>query len=253
MDPGLQENRKHFEKKEGLSMELYHNPGKNTEIRVDGITYQRHAIRTHFVEVGEDYLALFRRYVLPVYQEGDLVAVSEKVAALCQGRVIRREEVNITCLARILAKFVHQTEAGPGMGLPIKMQVALDLCGFPRVLWAAVRAGVDKLRGIRGTFYRLLGPEVRGLDGFYGGDIPEYAAMGIRIPADPSGLCDRVHREMGVKSFIADANDLGVEVLGKAAVIAEGEPFLEALVGDNPAGQSRQLTPFILIRRQEQG
>lgn len=231
-------------------MELYHNLGKEPIIQVEEVSYLRHAIQTHFVGVGEDYLALIRRYVLPVYQDGDLVAVSEKVAALCQGRVIRREEVRVTWLARVLARGVRQTNAGPGMGLPVKMQVALDLRGRAKVLWAAVRATLDKCRGVKGTFYRLLGPEVRGLDGFYGRDIPEYADLGIRIPQDPTGLCDQVYRQTGVKTFLVDANDLGVEVLGQAAVIEETPERLAALMRDNPAGQCRQLTPFILIRRQ---
>ena len=136
-------------------MEYYHNPGKDLVITVEGRRYLRHGIRTHFVGVGEDYLSLFRRYVAPVYQPGDDVAVSEKVAALCQGRVVRREEVRVTTLARLLARCVHQTPAGPGMGLPVKMQFALDQEGRGKVLWAALRAGVDKLRGIHGTFYRL--------------------------------------------------------------------------------------------------
>lgn len=203
------------------------------------------------MEVGEDYLELVRRYVLPVYQEGDLVAVSEKVAALCQGRVIRRAEVSVTWLARLLSRFVAQTSAGPGMGLPIKMQVALDLCGRGAVLWAAVRAALDKCRGVKGTFYRLLGPEVRGLDGFYDRDIPAYADLGIRIPEDPSGLCDQVYRETGIQSFIVDANDLDVEVLGQAGSLPLSVWSLKALVADNPAGQGGQLTPFVLIRRQE--
>ena len=127
-------------------MEYYHNPGKALEIEVAGERYLRHGIRTHFVEVGEDYLDLFRRYVVPVYRPGDWVAVSEKVAALCQGRVIHRQEIQVTWLARLLAKCVRQTPAGPGMGLPVKMQFALDQEGRARVLWAALRAGLDKLR-----------------------------------------------------------------------------------------------------------
>ena len=184
-------------------MEYYHNPGKDLVITVEGRRYLRHGIRTHFVGVGEDYLSLFRRYVAPVYQPGDCVAVSEKVAALCQGRVVRREEVRVTPLARLLARCVHQTPAGPGMGLPVKMQFALDQEGRGKVLWAALRAGVDKLRGIHGTFYRLLGPEVRGLDGFYGEDIPAYADLGIRIPHRPDRLCDQVYQETGILSYIA--------------------------------------------------
>ena len=52
-------------------MEYYHNPGKALEIEVAGERYLRHGIRTHFVEVGEDYLDLFRRYVVPIYRPGD--------------------------------------------------------------------------------------------------------------------------------------------------------------------------------------
>lgn len=230
-------------------MEYYHNPGKQLEIQLDGKVYLRHGIRTHFVEVGEDYVDLFRRYVAPVYQPGDWVAVSEKVAALCQGRVLRREEISITWLARLLARLVHQTPAGPGMGLPVKMQFALDQEGRGKVLWAAFRAGLDKLRGVRGTFYRLLGPEIRGLDGFYGGDIPAYADLGIRIPAEPDKLCDQVYEETGIVSYIVDANGLGVELLGKASVIRASEEWLTGVIRDNPAGQESQLTPFILVRK----
>lgn len=230
-------------------MDYYHNPGKALEIELEGVRYLRHGIRTHFVTVGEDYGALFRRYVAPVYRPGDWVAVSEKVAALCQGRVIRREEIQVTWLARLLARLVHQTPAGPGMGLPVKMQFALDLEGRRKVLWAALRAGLDKARGIHGTFYRLLGPEVRGLDGFYGEDIPAYADLGIRIPAEPDKLCDRIYAETGIASYIVDANGLGVELLGKAAVIQEPAAWLTAVIRDNPAGQEGQLTPFLLIRR----
>lgn len=230
-------------------MEFYHNPGKPAVIELEEGRFVRHAIQTPFVEVGTDYLELFQRYVLPLYQNGDLVAVSEKVAALCQGRVVRRSELRVGLLARLLSRCVHQTEAGPGMGLPIKMQFAIDQCGRWKVLWAAVRAGLDKLRGVRGTFYELLGPEVRGLDGFYGRDIPEYADMGIRIPAEPDRLCDQVCAATGIRSFIVDANALGVELLGRARSIPEPSELLTALVQDNPAGQERQLTPFILIRK----
>ena len=126
--------------------------------------------------------------------------------------------------------------------------VSLDLEGRGKVLWAALRAGVDKLRGVRGTFYRLLGPEVRGLDGFYGEDIPAYADLGIRIPHHPDQLCDQVYRETGILSYIVDANALGVELLGKAAALPQGADWLTAVLRDNPAGQEGQCTPFLLIR-----
>lgn len=216
-----------------------------------GRTYGRIAVQTHFVQPGEDYTALFRRYVLPICRPGDLVMVSEKVAALCQGRVVYREELRVGMLARLLSGLVEQTPAGPGLGVPEKMQFAIALCGAGRVLWAAARAGLDKLRGKRGTFYRLLPAEVRGLDGFYGRDIPEYAHMGVRLPEAPDELCRALYRETGVRSFIVDANDLGAELLGAAdALDLSGEELLE-LARDNPAGQDRRLTPFILCRPEE--
>lgn len=48
---------------------------------------------------------------------------------------------------------------------------------------------------------------------------------------------------------IVDANDLGIEILGKSGLLCDwtGSELLN-LVADNPAGQSRQFTPFILVR-----
>ncbi len=211
-------------------------------------TFARHAIQTHFVRPGESYIDLINTYVRPLYRPGDILSSSEKVIALCQNRVVTEAECRPGFWAKLLSRFVHQTSAGPGMGLPVKMQFAINVCGLPKVLWAALRAAADKLRGVRGTFYRILGVEVSGLDGFYGEDIPEYAHMGVRIPEDPDGVCDEVYEKPGVAMIIVDANDLNVELLGKAAVIQETEEDLRAMVADNPAGQSTQMTPFILIR-----
>ena len=49
--------------------------------------------------------------------------------------------------------------------------------------------------------------------------------------------------------LIVDANDLNVELLGRGKAL-EGwsEDDLLGLIRDNPAGQDRQLTPFVLIR-----
>ena len=211
-------------------------------------TFARHAIQTHFVRPGESYIELINTYVKPLYRPGDILSSSEKVIALCQNRVVTEAECRPGFWAKLLSRFVHQTSAGPGMGLPVKMQFAINVCGLPKVLWAALRAAVDKVRGVHGTFYRILGVEVSGLDGFYGEDIPEYAHMGVRVPEDPNGVCDEVYEKTGIAMIIVDANDLNVELLGRAAVIPETDEDLRAMVMDNPAGQSTQMTPFILIR-----
>ena len=230
-------------------MEFYANAGKSVQIEVGGKTYARHAIATHFVEVGESYIDLIERYVKPVYQPGDILSSSEKVIALCQKRVVTEEDCKPGFWAKVLSKCVHQTSAGPGMGLPTKMQFAINLCGLPKVIFAAACAAVGKVFGKKGVFYDMLGEEVTGLDGFYGEDIPAYAHIGVRVPENPSGVCDEVEEKTGVVMMIVDANDLNVALLGKGKALADwSDDDLLGLIRDNPAGQGKQLTPFILIR-----
>ena len=201
--------------------DFYVNATKKLIIEVDGKTYARHAIQIPFVNVGDDYDALVRQYVVPLWQSGDIVSVSEKIVALCQKRVVYAQDVQPGLLARILCRFVAQTKAGPGAGVPYKMQFAINQCGAPKILWAAFRAAIDKLRGVHGTFYKIAGDEVYGLDGFFGHDIEEYAEMGIRIPADPDGVCNKVFQETGVVSMIVDANALAQEILGKCDALRD--------------------------------
>ena len=71
--------------------------------------------------------------------------------------------------------------------------------------------------------------------------------MGVRIPADPDGVCDEVGRDLVVRMMVFDANNINVEILGKSS-LPWSEDELKAMIADNPAGQGTELTPFILIR-----
>ena len=57
----------------------------------DGRRYQRYAIQTHFVEVGESAAELVKKYVLPLAQPGDVLSITAKVMAMCTGNVRRME------------------------------------------------------------------------------------------------------------------------------------------------------------------
>ena len=50
-------------------MESVLTPNENKALRIETSfgAYDRGAIKTHFVAVGEDYIELVRRYVLPLY------------------------------------------------------------------------------------------------------------------------------------------------------------------------------------------
>ncbi len=233
-------------------MEFHANEGKNVNITVNGRTYARHAIQTHFVQVGESYVDLVETYVKPLYQPGDLLSSSEKIIGLCQKRVVYKKDMKLSWLAKFLSRFASHSTAGIGVDSPWKMQFAIDQCGALKVLWAALCAGVGKLFGKRGVFYDMVGQEVSGLDGFYDHEFEEYGQFGIRLPENPGKVCDEIEAATGVQAMIVDANDLNIEILGKASSVTLDDETLKGLIRDNPAGQSRELTPFILIRPLEE-
>ena len=57
----------------------------------NGRKYDRFAIQTHFVEVGEDQAELVRKYVLPLAQPGDVLSFGAKVMAMCTKNVKTKE------------------------------------------------------------------------------------------------------------------------------------------------------------------
>lgn len=225
------------------------NENKKLEIQVDEEIYLRYAIPTHYVQIGEEYIEIIKKYVVPHYQEGDILSISEKIIALCQKRVIYKKNMKVSFLAKFLSKFAMRSDAGIGVDSPYKMQFAIDLCGPIKVIFAAILAGIGKLFHKKGIFYDIVGMEVTGLDGFYDKVFPEYGEFGIRIPENPVGVCNEIYEKLGIKAMIVDANDIERVILGKADSIEETDEFLERLIEDNPAGQSKQLTPFILIRK----
>ena len=233
-------------------MELKANSGKQLIITVDGVDYQRYAIQTHFVKIGENYLSLVEQYVKPHYQPGDFLSISEKIIALCQERVVYKKDMKLSRMAKFLSRFATSSSAGIGVDSPWKMQFAIDHCGRWKVFWAAIAAGFGKLFGKKGVFYHIVGMEVTGLDGFYDHVFEEYGNYGIRIPDNPSGVCDEIFEATGIPCMIVDANDLTIEILGHGSQAPYTESQMVALIGDNPAGQSDELTPFILIRPAEE-
>ncbi len=232
-------------------MEFTANDKKNVAIETSTGVYDRCAIQTHFIQIGEDYNELVERYVKPLWQEGDLLAISEKIVSLCQKNVVYRKDMKITWLAKFLSRFATQhNAAGIGVGDVYKMQFAIDRCGALRVLWAAVCAGVGKLFGKKGVFYDMVGDEVRGLDGFYPDVFPVYGEFGIPLPKNPVGVCNEIKEKTGVDTMIIDANDFTRDILGKSDGVTLTDGELCEIIRDNPAGQDDQCTPFILIRKQ---
>lgn len=229
-------------------MELTANEGKRVQIETSFGTYSRYAIKTHFVQIGENYNDLIQQYIQPIYQDGDIVSISEKVISLCQKRILYKKDMHITLLAKFLCRFASHSSAGIGVDNVWKMQFAIDHCGKCKIIFAAICGGIGKLLGKKGIFYRIAGDEVRGLDGFYSKAFAEYDDFGIRLPEDPAGVCDEIYHQTGIPVAIVDANDFTCDILGLSDAAGLTPQEMAQLLADNPAGQSAQMTPFVLIR-----
>lgn len=230
-------------------MEFIANPGKNIEIKTSTGIYMRHTIKTRFVTNKDDYISLINEYVSDIYEKGDIISISEKIISLCQNRIIKRQELKIGFWAKFLSKFASHPSTGIGVGESIKMQYAISKVGLLKVMFASFISGITKIIGIKGMFYRIVGQEVSGLDGFYGHFWKEYEDIGIELPENPNKVCNEIQQELGISCMIVDSNDLGQEILGKSNDIILSYQELKELIKDNPAGQGREQTPIILIRK----
>ncbi len=120
-------------------MEFVSNDGKKVEIKVDDNVYLRHAIKTRFINLNDNYIDVIREYVSGIYERGDIISISEKIISICQNRVVRREDIKIGLCTKFLSKFAcRKNRGGYGVGMPINMQYAINKVGLVRVIFASI-------------------------------------------------------------------------------------------------------------------
>ncbi len=215
----------------------------------DGRRYQRYAIKTHFVQVGESHVELVNHYVLPFYQPGDVLSFGAKVMAMTTKNVHTREDIKPGFFANLMWRFASNNSTGIGMHEPYKLQLVINVCGLPRVLLAAFVSAITRPFGIKGLFYKICGKGIAGIDGFYErSDFDIYKNMALVNPPNAKELCDELYQKTGIPTVLMDANDFDRNILG----VSEGCPLTETQIQDamqdNPSGQGAELTPLILIR-----
>lgn len=232
-------------------MEQKNINGKPISIMMNNEEFLRLPIQTHFVKIGENYLDIIEKYVVSEFKEGDIISISEKIIALCQNRVIYKDDLYVGFWAKFLSKFASKNNHGVGVSNELKMAYCIEKVGILKTLFAAIASGVSKIFGKRGVFYEIVGQEVAGLDGFYPNVFKEYGNYGIENPINCSQVCNEIERKFNVPCMIVDANDLGQELLGCSNKMRERftEKEMISLIRDNPAGQGNSCTPLVLIRK----
>jgi len=235
------------------------NPGRHLLMRRDAQTWARIPVRSTLVTPGEDLdstlLASLEalRVAGIALEDGDLIALSEKVVSISQGRSLPIEEIAVTPLSRLLSRFVSRVPIGIGLGRPQTMQLAIEEVGVGRILIAAAAAAVTRPLGVRGLFYRVAGPRVAAIDGPTAHTIPPYNTHASRAPDDPDGVARRIaallrqHTGRAIDVAVVDSNDLAADILGASSGV--DRLALVRLFADNPLGQTDEQTPFALIRR----
>ncbi|MDO4484569.1 MAG: F420-0--gamma-glutamyl ligase [Clostridia bacterium] len=215
----------------------------------DGRRYDRYAIHTHFVQVGEDQCELIRKYVLPIAREGDVCSITAKVMAMCTKNVRTKDQVKVGFWARKLAPFAGINSTGVGMHEPYKLQLVIDICGLPRVLFAAFVSAITRPFGVHGLFYKICGHGVAGIDGFYfRSSFDLYKEMALLNPDNPVELANEMAEKTGIPVVIMDANDIDQNQLGKCDSFPLTDDQIQDAMKDNPSGQGDEMTPIILIR-----
>ncbi len=233
---------------EEIVQDLKPNRGKNLVISTDYGMFARYPIKTHVVKSGDSLDEMLQVYVGDNRREGDLIFMSEKIVAISQGRAFPIDTIKPRRMARILSKFVYKSPYGIGLGIPETMELAIRELGIIRILFAAFCSAVTKPFGIRGVFYRICGEKARAIDGPCDCTLPPYNHYAKLAPDKPDEVAAHLAKVFGNSVVVIDANDLGVEVLGRSSKDIEIN-FCKQVFKDNPLDQGDQQTPIAIVRK----
>jgi hypothetical protein len=223
------------------------NPDRLLHATVDGIVYARHPVRTHLVTDSDDAVAVVQRYATPLPEPTVLVAVSERMVAITEGRSYPMTSIRPGRLARFLVRFVTRPGYGIGLGTAETMQLAITEVGAPRIVLAAAVSGLTKPFGVHGLFYRIAGRQAAAIDGPTSYTIAPYNQAATLGPKHPGRAARAISAAVGAPAAVIDANDAGCNVLGLTRDLERR--FVERLFADNPLGQAGEQTPICVVRR----
>lgn len=222
------------------------NTGKKLTVVVDGKKYARYAIKTTKITPRDNIENIIEKHVAAHLKPSDIVAVSERVVAITQGRMIPISDINPGFWAKLLYPFVTKHPGGIGLRDPHTMQIAIQEAGLARILAAGLISAFLKPLGFKGIFYKLAGSDVNAIDGPTPYSLPPGNKSATLGPKNPQMVARNISEKFNIKCAIVDANDYGVRIMGVSSGLKKA--FLEEVLKDNPLGQAREQTPIALIR-----
>ena len=216
---------------------------------VNSSTYERISAKTRLLNFNDDLLEAIEEYVLPQKQDGDWLAISEKVVSVCQNNVRHISSVKAGFLAKTIVKFVKKYPDDIGFSRAEKMQVAVEMAGRLRMVSAIILGVLGKIVGIKGIFWRVAGNRVSEIDGFNPDAMWPYTEYAILPPKNPENLCNEIEKKLNMPTVIIDGNNINVKIIAKSNGVPVDNKTARLVLLDNPMGQDDEMTPFILVRK----
>ena len=205
-------------------------------------------VPTRILTDKDDIIEAIEHYTQGKLGPDDLVCSAESVVAITQGRYVRPEDLEISCLARLCCRFIPDYGS---LASPHGMQSLMDVEGQWRVAFALFAGFLGKIVGQSGLFYKWGGEQTAMIDDVTG-TMPPFDKCIVYGPGDPYGIAQKMKDKLGCfGAMIADVNDLKrSRVVGVSSGV-KGELAAQLLI-DNPFGNASQKTPICIIKNYRQ-
>ena len=243
------ENYGHFgitKKQDGLLVNLNrHNKKELIEIPLK-LGYKAIAVKTDLLGSFDNPIETVMDYCKNVTREKDILTIGETPLAIMQGRYVSPQNLEYNIFSKILCYFFHPTSS---LATACGMQLLIDKIGVTRITFSLILGFLFKCIGIKGIFYRLTGFESSLIDDISGTVVP-YDKSIVMGPINTKLFCDKLSKQLEVEVAVVDVNDLGgVKILASSNNSINN--ILKEILKVNPAGNSDEKTPIVLIRNIE--
>ncbi len=240
------ENYGHFgitKKQDGLLVNLNrHNKKELIEIPLK-LGYKAIAVKTDLLGSFDNPIETVMDYCKNVTRKKDILTIGETPLAIMQGRYVAPQNLEYNIFSKILCYFFHPTSS---LATACGMQLLIDKIGVTRITISLILGFLFKCIGIKGVFYRLTGFESSLIDDISGTVVP-YDKSIVMGPINTKLFCDKLSKQLEVEVAVVDVNDLGgVKILASSNNSINN--ILKEILKVNPAGNSDEKTPIVLIR-----
>ena len=219
-----------------------HNKKELIEIPLK-LGYKAIAVKTDLLGSFDNPIETVMDYCKNVTREKDILTIGETPLAIMQGRYVAPQNLEYNIFSKILCYFFHPTSS---LATACGMQLLIDKIGVTRITFSLILGFLFKCIGIKGVFYRLTGFESSLIDDISGTVVP-YDKSIVMGPINTKLFCDKLSKQLEVEVAVVDVNDLGgVKILASSNNSVNN--ILKEILKVNPAGNSDEKTPIVLIR-----